>query len=241
MTLKDFLWKPHPRITLIVFIIFVLILGRFVLAGFVGTPFFLIGGCFFVLFVVLQIISIKRIFKAPYDRSDIDHSVVDHQIIHYPNEQIFGAIFGILRVHGSGKYSLKPSAIAILGVGKNFYPENTLIATDKRLLLIQIPLPGGNLLIGETDYVSLNFLFNRRLLRQKGEKLLQENSLPDILCFAINDVSYSDIKIAVLEKWRLVIEKTNGDNFGYLFWNKAYNQDLKSLLGPILKDRLVIK
>jgi len=128
----------------------------------------------------------------------------------------------------------------VLGSGKTYYPENTLLITNYRILLIQVPITGGNKIVGETDYVPQNFFFNRGELRQKGEELLKTNSLPQILKLATNDVLYNDIKTLTLKQTQIIIEKVSGEKLSYVFMDREYIDSLKQLFQLYLKERFII-
>jgi hypothetical protein len=207
-----------------------------------GIPLYiiLIFGGFMFLMVVLSFIELKRIKNIKFDNKGIDTSVVQHKIEHYPNEKIEGSVFGIL--HTAVGFSLKPYSSSVLGSGKNKYPENTLLVTNQRLLFIQIPVTGGNKVMGSTDYASTNVFYNRQEIREKGEKILKTNSISQILKLATNDVLYSDIKILTLKKgMQIIIEKLSGEKIGYTSMDREYSEPLKKLLKSNLKDKFVEK
>lgn len=87
----------------------------------------------------MSVVEFNRIKKVAFTNTGIDASVVQHKIQVYPNEQVKLSVFGIMK-NGSSSFS-------ILGVGKSYNPENTLVVTDKRLLFIQIPVSGGNAVV----------------------------------------------------------------------------------------------
>lgn len=211
----------------------------------IGIPFYisLFFGGFMVLMVVLSIVELWRIKNITFSEKGIDASVVQHIITEYQDEQIAGSVFGITKTSTGFKDFFKPLGFGILGSGKMYYPENTLLVTNYRILMIQVPITGGNKIVGETNYVYGNFFLNRGEIRQKGEELLRTNSLPQILKLATNDVLYTDIKILTLKKTQIIqiiVEKTTGEKLRYIFMDREYIDPLKQLFQLYLKDKFII-
>ncbi len=208
----------------------------------IGIPFYipLIFGGFMLLMVVLSFVELQRIKNITFDNKQIDASVVQHAIAEYQDEQIAGSVFGIMKTATGFKDVFKPFGMSVLGSGKVYYPENTLLVTNYRILLIQVPITGGNKIVGETDYVPQNFFFNRGELRQQGEELLKTNSLSQILKLATNDVMYNDIKLLTLKQTQIVIEKTTGEKLSYVFMDREYIDSLKQLFQLHLKEKFII-
>lgn len=208
----------------------------------IGIPLFipLIFGGFMLLMVVLSIIELKRIKNISFDDKKIDTSVVQHTISEYQDEKISGSVFGIMKTAAGFKDIFKPFGMSVLGSGKTYYPENTLLITNYRILMIQVPITGGNKIVGETDYVPQNFFFNRGELRQKGEELLKTNSLSQLLKLATNDVLYKDVKTLILKQTQIIIEKASGEKLSYVFMDREYIDSLKQLFQLYLKDRFII-
>lgn len=221
-----------PGMSVILLFLFLIGLPVYITVFFAGLT---------LLFILLSIIEIKRIKKINLDNKNIDPSVLQHKIEKYKNEQIAGSIFGIIKTAVSFKDALNPFGSSFLGSGKMYYPENTLVVTNCRLLFVQIPLSGGNKVIGNTEYVSQNFFFNRGELRQKGEQIIKTNSLSEILSLATNDVIYNDIKTLTLKPFKIIIEKSNGGKLAYTFMDKEYTDLLKRMFKFYLKDRFIEK
>jgi len=217
-----------------IFLLFILLMG---------VPYWitLMFAGFILLIIILSIIEMKRIKDIQLNSEGIDSSIVQHKIESYQDEKIVGAVFGILKTITGLKDLFKPMGVSFLGSGKIYFPENSLLITNYRLLMIQVPVSGGNKIVGETDYVSKNFFFNRGEIRQKGEQILKTNSLPEILALATNDVLYSDIKRVTLEQMKITIEKMNGERLGYVFMDEEYIKPLKELLQFYLKDKFIEK
>lgn len=205
-------------------------------------------GGFMLLILILSIIELKRIKQVRFnEREDnksieIDKSTVQHKIISYKNEQIVFPIFGIIKTAASFKDKFKLHGFSMLGAGKRYYPENTLFITNHRLLFVQVPVTGGNKIIGSKDYVSENFFYNRSEIRKKGEEMLKTMTISQILPYAMNDFLYSDIKKIIL-KWntQIIIEKINGEKYSCAFLDKEYAKPLKKILSSYLKEKFMEK
>jgi hypothetical protein len=207
----------------------------------IGIPFYipLIFGSFMLLMTVLSIIELQRIKNITFGNKEIDASVARHTIAEYQDEQIAGSVFGIMKTATGFKDIFKPFGLSVFGSGETYYPENTLLITNCRILFIQVPITGGSKIVGKTDYVPQNFFFNRGELRQEGEEILKTNSLPQILELATNDVLYSDIKTLTLKQTQIKIEKLTGEKLSYVFMDRDIDS-LKGLFQLYLKERFIV-
>jgi hypothetical protein len=230
------LTKFLPGIGLFLLLIFLIKLPIFVQLVFAGFALLLV-----LLFVPLSIIELRRIKNVQFEDNAIDPSVVQHKIESYKKEQIAGAVFGTMKAATGMQDMFKPMSLSFLGVGKTYFPENTLLFTNLRLLMIQVPVAGGNKIVGEINYAEKNYFFNRGEIRQKGESIIKANNLPQILELATNDVLYKDIKTLTLKtkNLRIDIEKLNGDKLSYIFMDKEYIEHIRELSQFYLKDKFV--
>ena len=231
MVMKFGLMEYIPWMGVILLILFLIKIPLF---------FPLIFGGLMFLMVVLSLIELQRLKNIDFNNKEIDATVVQHAILEYVDEQIAGSVFGIMKVTIGFKDLFKPRVSYAFGTGKNFYPENSLLVTNHRILLIQVPMTGGNKIVGNVDYVLQNFLFNRGEIKQKGEEILKTNSLPQILKLATNDVLFNDIKALSLPKGKIIIEKISGEKLGYAFMDLEQFDLLKQLLQPYLKERFTV-
>jgi hypothetical protein len=228
--------KFLPGIGLFLLLIFLIKLPIFVQLVFAGFALLMV-----LLFVPLSIIELRRIKNVQFEDNAIDPSVVQHKIESYKKEQIAGAVFGTMKAATGMQDMFKPMSMSFLGVGKTYFPENTLLFTNLRLLMIQVPVAGGNKIVGEINYAEKNYFFNRGEIRQKGESIIKANNLPQILELATNDVLYKDIKTLTLKtkNLRIDIEKLNGDKLSYIFMDKEYIDHIRELSQFYLKDKFV--
>lgn len=156
------------------------------------------------------------------------------------DEEIILPIFGIMKTSVDLKSALEPFGISFLGKGKVLSPENSLLITNKRLLFIQVPMTGGDNIVGETNYVVNNFFYNKKELLTNGEELLRTQSLPQILQLVKKEIPYEEIKTVILKENKLIIEKTSGEKFGYFFMEKEYLNVIKETLIQFLGDKLIV-
>lgn len=128
----------------------VLLLALF-LIGIPGYIILIFSGLI-LLMLIFSIVEIRRISKVDLSIQPPAKNVKNLSLI--PGEKIIGAIFGIM--------NLKRTGFAFLGIGKTTKPENTLLITDKRLLFVQIPIPGSNKIVDGTIYGDMNFFLESR-------------------------------------------------------------------------------
>jgi hypothetical protein len=208
---------------------------------FLDVPFYILllaTGPIFIMFV-FSIGAFLRLKNLEFDDNAIDASVAHHKIEKYPEEQIVGTVFGVMRSAASIKEYFQTLRIPLFGTGERFFSENTLLVSNYRLIFLQIPTSGGNKIVGGTDYVTANFMFNRGEIRQKGEAIIKRQDFSQILSLATGDVLWTDIKILTLKKGRIDIEKVTGQKLIFLFRDREYVESLKQLLRPFLNEKFI--
>lgn len=188
-----------------------------------------------LLTVVLSVVSIIRLKRVQFQNEVTNQSDNTDKIQILKDEKIEGIVYGIKRVgKGSGGFSF-------LGTGKEKSPENSLLITNKRLLPIQVPVAGGDKIVGDNSYVSKNFLFNRGEIRERGQQLIEENSLGEILKFVTEEASYENIETVTLQKTKLVIKIKTGKKLSYFFMDREYIDVIDNLLQEHLKEKFIKK
>lgn len=211
---------------------------------------FILFGPFLMLF--FSIIEYQRLKKVDFTFSGISQGEDNDSTVKnlnlktkYPGEEILGYVFGINRAMAKFKDMFKKetrvSSFSFLGVGKSSCPENTILITNYRLLLVQLPLSGGDKVIGDINYVDRNFLFNRAEIVEKGEELLKTGSFEKMLELTKYDILYKDIKRFILTKYSIKIETLDGRSFAYFFLDKKYNELLSKILPQYLKGKYEIR
>jgi len=209
----------------------------------INIPFYipLIFTGFFFILIVSSIIELRRIkginLVNPLKENNSKKSL---PVKINKDEEIILPIFGIMKTSVDLKSALEPFGISFLGKGKVFSPENSLLITNKRLLFIQVPMTGGDNIVGETNYVMNNFFYNKKELLTNGEELLRTQSLPQILQLVKKEIPYEEIKTVILKENKLIIEKTSGEKFGYFFMEKEYLNIIKETLIQFLGDKLIV-
>ena len=209
----------------------------------INIPFYipLIFTGFFVILIVSSIIELRRIKEINLvNPLKENNSKKSSPVKINKDEEIILPIFGIMKTSVDLKSALEPFGISFLGKGKVLSPENSLLITNKRLLFIQVPMTGGDNIVGETNYVTNNFFYNKKELLTNGEELLRTQSLPQILQLVKKEISYEEIKTVILKENKLIIEKTSGEKFGYFFMEKEYLNIIKETLIQFLGDKLIV-
>jgi len=209
----------------------------------INIPFYipLIFTGFFFILIVSSIIELRRIKEINLvNPLKENNSKKSSPVKINKDEEIILPIFGIMKTSVDLKSALEPFGISFLGKGKVFSPENSLLITNKRLLFIQVPMTGGDNIVGETNYVMNNFFYNKKELLTNGEELLRTQSLPQILQLVKKEIPYEEIKTVILKENKLIIEKTSGEKFGYFFMEKEYLNVIKETLIQFLGDKLIV-
>ncbi|MFH1649162.1 MAG: hypothetical protein ABIA93_01290 [Candidatus Woesearchaeota archaeon] len=206
-----------------------------------GVPLWIVLAflCIYLIIAALSVIELWRISKIKLDNTSISKVKASKGIEYYQGERIVYALFGIMRTATSLKSMFQPMGTSFLGSGTNHYPENTLLLTDRRILLIQVPVTGGDRIVGQTDYVTKNFFFNRSEMRKKGEEIIKTLPMNEMLKLAVREFRYDQIRSLRLKNTQLIIEETSGKRSGYLFMEKEYLDPLREHLKSILGSRLI--
>jgi hypothetical protein len=213
----------------------------FLILLFLDVPFyilFLATGPLFIMFVI-SVATFHRLKNVEFDDSALDASVAHLKMEKYPEEQIVGTVFGVMRTAASVKEYFQTLRFPFFGIGERFFSENTLLVSNYRLIFLQIPVSGGNKIVGETDYVTANFMFNRAEIRQKGEAIIKRQDFSQILRLATGDVLWTDIKTLTLKKGRIDIEKVTGQKLIFIFRDREYIESLKQLIRPFLNEKFI--
>lgn len=197
---------------------------------------------FFLLLIVSSITELRRIKEINLvNPTKENNSKKSLPIKVHKDEEIIAPIFGIMKTSVDLKSALEPFGFSFLGKGKVFSPENSLLITNKRLLFIQVPMTGGDNIVGGINYVTSNFFYNKKELLTNGKELLRTHSLPQILQLVKKEVSYEEIKTVILKENNLIIEKITGEKFGYFFMEKEYLNIIKESLIQFLGDKLIVQ
>lgn len=140
----------------------------------VGVPYYVVLPFvgFFIVMLVLEIVSLKRVASVNIKSRD-NTEVPD--IPFDDNEKIIDYTAGIMRTgQGSGSYG-------IMGVGKNMAPENTLIITENYILAITIPVSGAGDVISGVDISKWIWMVQQKELQEKFKSMLESMSLKDMI------------------------------------------------------------
>lgn len=198
----------------------------------IGIPGYiiLIFSSFILLLIIFSIVEIMRVGKVDLSVQAPIENIENLPII--PGEKIIGTIFGII--------NLKRTGFAFLGVGKTTKPENTLLITDNRLLFVQVPIPGNNKIVDGAVYSDMNFFWNRGEIKEKGQQVIENMSLEEIVKqYGIEAVSFDEIANLSLKKMEFTILTNTNQKYKYLFIDREYVEPLKQWLQTCLKEKFV--
>ncbi len=220
-----------PGVAVILVVLFVMELP------FIVFP--IVGG-FALLFFTLSVFEIQRMQSGSFEETSGASPALPGVAV-YPNEQVVGVVFGILRVAANLKDVFTPSGFSFLGKGTITNPENTLLITNERLVMIHVPVTGGGTaVLGNINYTSINHFYNRAEIKERGEQLLKMEPLSDILKRAVGDAAFRDMRSVHLQKTQITITLLNGGMMRYSFIDAEYFAMLQSALQP-LKERLTVQ
>jgi len=133
----------------------------------------------------------------------------------------------------SGIIKTVSSEYEILGVGEMKNPENAMIITDKRVILLTVPMSGSGKVIGGFSFTEIQWLFLQKEIRRKLDDLFSTKSLQDILKttpnFSINLSEIGKVKIRSFWGRGITIITKSGRKYGYTIRNKEDITNLKKV------------
>ncbi|MBU1975365.1 MAG: hypothetical protein KKG59_03085 [Nanoarchaeota archaeon] len=195
-------------------------------------------GIFGIGFVWLSITKIKRVKNVQFQKDVIEDTRKIH-IESLSGETISGSVFGVLKAAATFKDIFQVQGSSFAGTGKHKFPENSIVVTNKRILLVFVPVTGGNKIVDGTDYVTQNFYYNRSEIIAKGKEFVKK-PLRDILAATTRTYSFSDIKSARIKQAEILLTLNSGIKIKYIFLDREIGDELYSLLAP-LSDKVVKK
>ena len=172
---------PKTIIEIIFTIIFFGILIYLGLPWYIGITFMILISAI----LSLGIIITKRILSAK-----LSNPTPKKSVIAYPNEKIITYIAGIMRTG----FGIRGKSI--LGVGEIYNSENAMIITNKRILLITVPVPGAETTIEGIDIPMWQWLLAKKDIKNKTKEMIKSMSIADILRSNRKNffIDYNDIK-----------------------------------------------
>jgi len=180
-----------------------------------------------------------------YLRSAVEHNSIDRNssenVTIYDNEGIRAVVYGTMRVAPDLKSVFSIRGWGGYGVGSYIDRENSLIVTNNRFLLIEIPVTGGHTIVGDLNYTQENLFYNRKEIREKGEIYIQSKTLDQLVKEAVRNYLFTNIKAVRLNTYSLTIEFLNGDKYKCSFLDKEYKSLLQETLSNLLVNRLTVK
>jgi hypothetical protein len=180
--------------------------------------------------------EIKQLKKIPQNKPTTVDPETQHPISPVqPNERIIDAIYGIQFVVSSygEMISVGFSEKVVMGVGKDYYPENTLIRTTDRLLFVQAPMPGGNAIIGQLNFPQQHANYNRGGIKKQAEQLMQQG-IEEVLKYTVKELFLSELDYITIRPHTLIMTMRSGKNLSYKNYDPAYKEQLKQIFGTFV-------
>ena len=202
-----------------------IIIILFIFLILVGLPWYI--GVIFIAIAIgmvgLGFLKVKRI-----ESIKLQNQVKQTQPIqNYQGEKIINSIAGIMRTGvGSGSTS-------VLGVGEVSHPENAMVITNKRILLIFVPIAGADKIIDGADINVWQWLLAKKDIENKLRNMLNSMAIVDILRsdrrnFSIDYNNIERVKFGNISKSIEIITK-DGKKFKYSIRDKKDFEKAKTL------------
>ena len=145
-------------------------------------------------------------------------------------EKVLMTIAGIMR---SGFFRAR--SIHKLGTSESKDPETAMIITNKKILLVFVPVPfGGNGIFGATSPTNWQLLSSKEIIQKRLDQMLKKMSLQEILKSAPKNyaISFEDIKkIEFSDFFRTIKFYTNRETYRYSVREKEELEGLRGILG----------
>ena len=209
----------------------VIIIVLFIFLIIVGLPWYI--GVIFIAIAIgmvgLGFLKVKRV-----ESVKLQNQVKQTQPIQtYQGEKVINYIAGIMRTGmGSGSSS-------VLGVGKVSHPENAIVITNKRIVLVFVPIAGADKIIDGADINVWQWLLAKKDIENKLKNMLSSMSIVDILKsdgrnFAIDYNNIERIKFGNISKSIEIITKDR-KKFKYSIRDKKDFEKAKTLFQNFIK------
>jgi len=141
-------------------------------------------------------------------------------------EQITLTIPGIIKNTRSG--------YEVLGTGEMKNPENSIIITNKRIILLTVPMSGSGKSIEGVDITLVQNLFLQKEIKRKLDEIVSTKSIENILSilpnFFINLNEIQKIKINTFWGRGIKITTKSGKKYEYSIRSKEDIIELKRIL-----------
>lgn len=141
-------------------------------------------------------------------------------------EQITLTISGIIKNTRSG--------YEVLGTGKMKNPENAIILTNKRIIMLTVPMSGSGKSIEGMDITLVQNLFLQKEIKRKLDEIISKKSIEKILSttpnFFINLDEIQKIKINTFLGRGIKITTKSGKKYAYSIRSKEDINQLKKIL-----------
>lgn len=141
-------------------------------------------------------------------------------------EVLVDCIAGIMNAKGATSYSF-------LGKGKVFHPENAMIITNKRIILVLVPLPGAGEVVGSTNISLWQLMLAKKEIEKKLKQMLATMSLQQIIesnpkNYSIDISNIKKAKFAFLTQ-NLVLTTKDNQTYKYSIKDKKDREKAKNI------------
>jgi len=143
-----------------------------------------------------------------------------------PDEKIIGYASGIMRSSWRGGF-------AILGSGQIKSTENALIATDKRIYFITVPMEGAGKIVSGTDISTVQWMLSQGKIKTTLENLINSRDLQGVLDSVVINATLPRQNIEAIEPngtLTIAFRTKDGEKLVYNFLKKEeYDKTCESL------------
>lgn len=227
--------KTSALFSLVKTMFFLGILSIALIIGWIfGIPFY-IAIPFLAFFVLMGFLSVKSYLKvnkySSNEEIDKKSSFVNKTFV-YPNEIIKGYYAGIMKA-GFGIRS-----VSTLGAGKIRNPENAIILTDKQVLIVYVPVDGGNKQIMDVDAGMWQWMLSKKGIEDKLRSILSTVPLSDFVQSSSYNfgIRYEDIlKVEFGKLNRNIKFVTKSENYSYSVRDKDDFESMKQIFANFVK------
>ncbi|HVF09725.1 MAG TPA: hypothetical protein VNA16_02930 [Abditibacteriaceae bacterium] len=123
--------------------------------------------------LVFQVITVKRIGAVEMDPTKRRPGrAAGAQVTLGAEEKVLGMVTGLM--HTGWR-------VESFGVGHLKNPHNAMVITSRHVFLLFVPLPGGDVMVGDTDMSLGYFMLGKKKVKEKLEEMLSAMSLQEIV------------------------------------------------------------
>jgi hypothetical protein len=168
--------------------------------------------CISLILLALGIISLVRTSRMVASKPILQSQKIQLE----PNEKMTGYATGLIRYGWRGGH-------ALFGSGQINATENAMIATDKRVCFVTVPIEGAGKIIGGMDISTAQWMLSQDKIKQVLEDLIKSKNLQDVLDSVTVNSSIIRQNIVYAKprgELTIAIKTTDGQKIMYNFLKK---------------------